>query len=149
MKKFISSVLALIAVFSCFSLFAFADDSVVYLDDGYYILFEIDQDVLIQPNSVDDLKVISGKKTGNIYNGDDELMATVTINGTFEYDGSSAEATKATYNYRIYADDWRFDSGRSYCSGNKAVATVTFDRPLLSNVNATVTLTCSPTGQLS
>lgn len=60
-KRVVSSLLALIAVFSCLSIAAFADDNVVYLDDGYYIVYEVEEDVVLQPNSVNETRVVSGK----------------------------------------------------------------------------------------
>lgn len=151
MKKFVSLFLALLTVFSCFSISVLADNNdAVYLDDGYYIIFgALEQNVVPQPNSTNETRVISAKRTGYLYNSEDELMASVTLNGTFQYDGTSAEATKATYNYHVYADDWRFGSGRSYCDGSKAIAEVQFN-PINENPKVlVVSMTCSPTGQLS
>lgn len=148
MKKAISLLLALVALFSCLSATAFADYDIIYLDDGYYIVYTLEQEAVIQPNSVNETRVVKGSRTGYLYNSSDEMMASVTLNATFQYDGTSAEATKATYNYHVYADDWRFDSGQSYCSGNQAIARVVFNAPVIDKA-LTVTITCSPDGELS
>ena len=147
MKKVFSSIIALAALFSCLSATAFADD-VEYQGTGYYIVYgEIEYEAVIQTNSVNETRVVKGNLTGYICNSDDELMASVTVNGTFKYDGNSAEATRSVYNYHVYADDWRFSSGQSYCSGNSAIARVVFDAPVIDKA-LTVTLSCTPDGEL-
>ena len=151
MKKIVSSVLALVIAFSCLSAFAFADDNdnIVYLDNGYYIVYSLQQDVVIQPNSTNQTMVIKGSKTGYLYNTDDELMVMVVLNGTFEYNGVTAKATKATYTKQIFADDWVFESGSAYCNGASVIAEVRFDVPWFPDKVLVVSITCSPTGVLS
>lgn len=154
MKRFVSGFLALVIILAVSITPAFADSSVVdeylvYLDDGYYMVCTIYEDNAIQPLSVNDVHTKSGRASANIYNSNDEVAASITVVATFEYDGKTAEAITATYGYSVYASGWEFESGSARCVGDTAIASVTFSRFLLSDVNATVTLTCSPTGVLS
>ncbi|HIQ86041.1 MAG TPA: hypothetical protein IAD33_00975 [Candidatus Scatomorpha gallistercoris] len=150
-KRIFSLFVAVVLVFSISIQPVQADDGpvsteIIYLDNGVYIVSEIYK---LDINLLSGAETTSGSKINRAYDSNDNLLFTVTVNGTFEYDGSSAEATRATYNYHIYGDGWRFDGGRAYCDGATAIADVTFSKALLSDANLIVTLTCSPDGELS
>ena len=95
------------------------------------------------------MRTISGRNVSSLYSASDELIANVTVRGTFEYDGRRAEAIRSSYDYEIFAGGWSFDSGRSYFEGATATAEVTFSRFLARDTTVIVTLTCSPNGVLS
>ncbi len=90
----------------------------------------------------------SGTKTDEYYNSSDELAWKFRVHGTFTYNGSTAEATAATYSYDIYDSSWSFIKASASCSGATATATGSF-KLLLVPHSVTVTLTCSPKGVLS
>lgn len=150
MKRLISLVIVLVFLVSSFSFGALADDGteeIVYLDNGYYLIFDgvFTSNTAITRSS--NVMVVEGSKPGTIYRGESKV-ARVTVYGTFEYDGSSAEAVYAGYSYSKY-NGWSFKSGEAYCSGNTAVASVTFGKFALPNVNLVLKLSCSPDGVLS
>ena len=91
---------------------------------------------------------VSGNKTRDYYNSSNQLVWSITVYGTFSFNGSSAEATDADYSYEVYSSDWSFVSGSASYSGATATASGRFKHGLLST-NATVSLTCSPSGKLS
>ena len=153
MKKVLSIVLALSIALSLALVPAFADDSVkeytVSLDDGYYIIYTVYEHKEIQSASANAVHTKSGSAIGRLYSSSDEVLASATVNGTFEYDGKTSEAVRASYSYEVFAPGWSFDSGNAYCDGDTAVAKVTFSRFLAGSHSLTVTLTCSPDGVLS
>lgn len=151
MKRIASVFLALILVLSCvsFSVMADTNENVVYLDDGYYIVYTVVENRDMQLNSSDATRTKTGSAIGRLYDRNDKLMASATVRGTFKYDGTSAEAVSSSYDYDIYASGWSLESGTSYCEGDTAFADVTFAKFLARDMRLIVTLTCSPTGVLS
>lgn len=154
MKRAFSVFLALLIVVSAISVTSFAYSNVVneytvYLDNGYYIDYTVFEDPTVQQYSANAVKTTTGSAIGRLYSASDELIATATVHGTFEYDGRRAEAIRSSYDYEIFAGGWSFDSGRSYFEGATATAEVTFSRFLARDARVIVTLTCSPTGVLS
>lgn len=91
----------------------------------------------------------TAKKTANIKNSSGDVLWSVTVTGTFSYNGSTSTCTSAT----AYNSYWKIYSHSSSKSGNTASATATaknyFDGTVISTLKKTVTLTCSPTGTLS
>lgn len=154
MKKLFSAFLALLIAVSSISIVSFADSNAVneytvYLENGYYIKYSVYIDSTVHTNNVNAVRTISGRNVSSLYSASDELIANVTVRGTFEYDGRRAEAIRSSYDYEIFAGGWSFDSGRSYFEGATATAEVTFSRFLARDTTVIVTLTCSPNGVLS
>lgn len=148
MKRFWSFLLVLVIVFSFASLPAFAEEEVIYLDNGYYLVCTVGVIPTIHTSAADDTRVVEGYRAVRAYDASDELIARVTVYGTFEYDGSKAEAVEASYEYEEY-NGWSFQRGIAYCSGASAIASVTFENPPTLEFRAVARLTCSPTGSLS
>lgn len=154
-KRFIAFLFSLSMVFSMLSLAVLADNEyssehVIYLDDGYYIVYNISENApALQPSSTNVTRQKSGSAIGKLYDSSDTLIISLTVNGTFEYDGIKAEAISASYSYNVYSGGWTFESGNAYCDGDTAIATATFGKFLMRDKSLTVTLTCSPTGVLS
>ena len=148
MKKALSLFLILLLAFSSVSISAFAEDCVIYLENGYYVVRTVEEIPAVHASSASDVRVKEGIATDTYYDASDELVASVTVYGTFEYDGSKAEAIEASYEYEEY-NGWSFQRGIAYCSGASAIASVTFEKFGQTDFRAVARLTCSPTGSLS
>lgn len=124
-----------------------ASDSVIQLPNGMYIVSEIcEEENTASLWATNQTK--SGSKTNTLYSAGGTKLASVTVRGTFTYNGSTASATNSSYSYSIYDSAWSFSSGSSSYSGATATAKCTFKFLGLSE-SMTVSLTCSPTGTLS
>ena len=152
MKRFLSVISVTILLFSlCIAPAAAAEISVpstdvIYFEDGSYLTTTL---------IIDNLSVarttygISGHKNVHYSNASGDILWTLTVYGTFTYNGTTATATSASYSHEVYSSAWSFKSGSAYCSDNQAIAEGKFNGGFLLNRSATVTLTCSPTGVLS
>lgn len=155
MKRIISVLLSL-SIFMLalvpFSIFANENNSDVqyieYFEDGSYIVTEI-----ISQESVSRATGVVKAKNEHYYNSSNEKEWTVTITGTFNYDGKTASCTKAVTSYKIYNDRWEVTASNASKSGAKAIGNFTVKKYLLGiptkTVNKTVTLTCSKDGVFS
>lgn len=116
--------------------------TVEQLSDGYYVVETVYQSV-VQPRS----NTTSGSKTAEYYYGSSHVFS-VTVTGSFTYDGSTAKATSASGAYTAYVPDVTRTGGNAYTSGASAIASVSVSyqgAPL----SRTVRLTCDPNGNLS
>lgn len=148
-KRFAASILLLCILLSTFclpSLAAAHQESITYFSDGSYMVTTIEVTETRQTRAASG--TVSGNKTRDYYNSSNQLVWSITVYGTFSFNGSSAEATDADYSYEVYSSDWSFVSGSASYSGATATASGRFKHGLLST-NATVSLTCSPSGKLS
>ena len=77
-------------------------------------------------------------------------MWSVSVTGTFSYNGSSCTCTNATVSTTKQSSSWSLSNKKASKSRNKAIASVTGKKISAgTSVTRTVTLTCSPTGKLS
>lgn len=117
-----------------------------YLSDGsYYVttIYESDAACL----SVQQQK--SGHKTVEKYNSSGKLLFSLTVRGTFTYDGTTSKAISASYEYTTDAAFWSFSDGSAVCSGNTATAYGTFKHFwVFQTNNISISLSCAPTGTL-
>ncbi|MDO5154285.1 MAG: hypothetical protein Q4D50_13150 [Eubacteriales bacterium] len=116
--------------------------TVEYLENGYYIIETIYKPIVQLYNNT-----TSGTKIAQCYSSG-TLIFTVQVNGTFTYDGSTAEATSATGSVKAYVSGVTLESKDAYTSGASAYATasVSYGGTTLSK---TVKLTCDKDGNLS
>lgn len=94
----------------------------------------------------------SGYKTTEYLNADNEVMWSVTVNGTFTYNGTTSSCTSASRSTAVYGSQWSIKSSSATKSGNCATATaVAVKKNVIgsSEYTATVNLYCSPYGILS
>lgn len=94
----------------------------------------------------------SGSKTKEYENSDGEVMWSVTVYGTFTYNGTTSSCTSASHSTTAPGSTWSIKSSSSSKSGNCATATATATKKafLVSNdYTMTVNLYCSPYGILS
>jgi len=153
-KKYFSILLALCIFANTSYIPAFAADAaeietqVIDYENGSYAVITITYDLSSFASARTTAKTISGSKEYAYYNKAEQLQWTFRVHGTFEYDGSSAEAISADYSKGIYDSAWSFVRADAYCSGASAIAEGTFKESIFP-VSTTITLTCSKDGKLS
>lgn len=117
-------------------------------EDGSYI-----EEIIVEENSFT-RATITKTKTANYKSETGEIRWSVSVKGTFSYNGSTATCTKSEVITNNYSSTWKLSNARASKTGNKASASVTAkqytsDGALSRTINKTVTLTCSPKGVLS
>ena len=151
-KQVLSGLLLAAAIFSIctFPAMAYSEPEIstdiIFFEDGSYLVVTLRE---YQPAAARTIYGRTGSKSGEYYNSDGELCWDFTVHGTFEYDGTTATATDASYSYNIYNSVWKLKSAEAYCSGNQTIAEGKFNGGFLLNRSTSITLTCSPTGVLS
>lgn len=119
----------------------------VYLPYGIYIVSTIQEEIsYTSPYSTAQTK--NGSKTSTVYSAAGKSLYSITVYGTFSYDGSSATAKSSSYSYTDESPLWSFSYGSSSYSGSTATATGTF-KSAVSSKSLSVSLTCSANGTLS
>lgn len=116
--------------------------TVEYLENGFYFVETVYRSA-IQPYS----DTVSGTKTAQCYSSG-TLIFSVQVNGTFTYDGSTAEATSATGSVKAYVSGLTPLSWDAYTSGASAIATASMEYKS-TTLSKTVKLTCDKNGNLS
>lgn len=147
MKRISSVLLAVVLLVCLFCVPASASyQTVTYFPDGSYCVTTIHVYDVVQTKSA--RSVVEGDKDSAYFNASGDILFTLTLYGTFTYDGNTARATSADYDYDIYDTLWSLDNGRAWCTGATALAEATFSHPLLSDVVINTSLSCSPDGHL-
>lgn len=54
-------------------------------------------------------KTRTGSKTKTYYSSDDKKLWSITVTGTFTYNGSSSKCTSCSGTKSIYSDSWKVD----------------------------------------
>lgn len=88
-----------------------------------------------------------GTKTAQYISSGTTVYA-LSVTGTFTYDGTTADATSASYSITTYVEDATVKSCNAYTSGASAVATGSVSYKGFT-LQKTVTLTCDKNGNLS
>jgi len=118
---------------------------VEYFDDGSYCVSEIVVDDSLASRVI---YTKSGTKTNTYYSASGNALFSLSVRGTFNYNGTVARATASSYSYGINSSLWSFVSGSSSYTANKATATGTFSS-LGNQKTLSVTLACDQDGNLS
>jgi len=96
---------------------------------------------------------VNGHKTTTCKSSSGKTLWSVTVNGTFTYNGSTSSCTSASVSTSVVDGSWKIASKSSSKSGNTAKATATAHCYLNGNIidrqTKTVTLKCSASGKLS
>lgn len=150
-KRILSVILITATLFSTLILTAAAQEpsavtttEVELLPNGDYIETE-----LITCDQPDGAKsTASGQKTKKYKNSSGAVMWSVTVYGTFSYNGSSATCTSATRSTTCPGSGWTIVSSSASKSGNTATAKATAEYNN-SHYSLTVSLKCSANGTLS
>lgn len=152
MKKTLAFTLLLTLL--CCSVFCFSisattvtETSIEMLDNGDYI-----ETIITYYDTNTRAATKSGSKTSNYKNSDGDTLWSVTVNGTFTYNGTTSSCTSVSRSASAYADGWSIKSSSCSKSGNCATATATATQRILiatKDYTMTVNLYCSPYGILS
>ena len=119
-----------------------------YLDDGSYIVTTITE---VPSESLARATVSkSGTKTATCKSSSGTALWSVSVTGSFTYNGSSASCKSASVKTKVYDSSWSISSESAKKSGASAIATA---KAKLSGTSTyktlSVTLTCGVNGTLS
>lgn len=147
MKKLLAIILTTILVlafpFELVCAEPVSQQTVEFFDDGSYLVTTITYEPSILRASTR-----SGSATSTYYDIFGTRQFDITVTATFTYDQTAAKATSARSSYRIYNSEWSCNDSLAYYSGDTATALGTFKKGS-SSKDIEVTLTCSPSGELS
>lgn len=96
---------------------------------------------LFRSNSVSVDRTKTVKQSGKV-------IAEVTLSATFGYDGKTAWVSSASGSHTTY-DGWSYGNERITKSGGNAKLTATLSHSQYRNIAVNISLTCSPTGEIS
>ncbi len=121
-------------------------------EDGSYF------QVTIMETSSDAVRRATYTKTGSkVYNYADsnhKSLWTITVKGSFTYNGSTSKCTNSSVSVKSYVSNWTVSGAKAWKSGSTAYASAQGKMKNVlgqttRTVNKQVSLTCSPSGKLS
>ena len=121
-------------------------------EDGSYF------QVTIMETSSDAVRRATNTKTGSkVYNYVDsnhKSLWTITVKGSFTYNGSTSKCTNSSVSVKSYVSNWTVSGAKAWKSGSTAYASAQGKmKNVLGQTTKTVnkqdSLTCSPSGKLS
>lgn len=115
--------------------------TITYVDGD----FEIEETLTVYSAARSNSKPAS-KSQSIKHNG--VVVADVTFNATFGYDGSSAWVISASGSHTTY-DGWSYSGERISKSGGTATLTATVSKLGYRNIPVSISMTCSPSGSIS
>ena len=124
-KKFFVSLICISAMMTISNVNALDYiDTYTYIeeefDDGSYIEVTVEQsNVLTRASS------ITGKKTASYKGSSGTIYWSVTVTGTFTYNGTTASCTKSSVSTKNNSVSWKLSNAKSSKSGATALASVT------------------------
>ena len=155
MKRFYCLILCLILSVS-FNVTTLAADStesstiIEVLDDGSYIETTIETDTSINLFAATSTK--TGRKTIAHKEKSGRILWSVTVNGKFSYNGTSAKCTSSTISTSCPISSWKLSNKSASRSGATATASAVARRykngSVAETLKRSVSLTCSNTGKL-
>ena len=157
MKKTISSILLLIMLFTtaipCYAesrMSNFDDSSIEFFSDGSYMTttIQIESEASTRATSTK-----TGSKIDRFYDSDGVLQWTITLKGTFTYNGSTSTCTNSEVSYSVSDSKWKVKEAVASKSGSSAIGDFVVKRYALlipvQTESVHMTLTCSANGTLS
>lgn len=118
-----------------------------YYENGYYYEISISVTNSVARSSKE------GSKTIYCKNSAGKTMWSLTVKGTFTYNGSTSSCTSASASTSIIDATWKITNKSSSKSGNTAKATATaicyLNGNPINSATKTVSLKCSASGKLS
>ena len=121
-------------------------------EDGSYF------QVTIMETSSDAVRRATNTKTGSkVYNYVDsnhKSLWTITVKGSFTYNGSTSKCTNSSVSVKSYVSNWTVSGAKAWKSGSTAYASAQGKMKNVlgqttKTVNKQVSLTCSPSGNFS
>lgn len=130
------------------------EKSVEYLENGDYIEITIfNNENVIADKYISILskdKTLTKTKVATYKNSAGNIIWSLSVTGTFLYDGKISKCTKCSYSVEIIAKNWNVKNTQAFKTANKATAKGEFTQLDTSTIiRKTVTLQCSPTGKVS
>lgn len=127
------------------------NSTIEYLDDNSYFKTDTYMD-LSDIATYSSSKTRTGSKTKTYYSSDDKKLWSITVTGTFTYNGSSSKCTSCSGTKSTYSDSWKVDITSKSKSGNtslvKAVGKLYFKNHVVKSISQEVSLKCKPNGTL-
>ena len=123
------------------------ETSIEMLENGDYI-----ETIITYYETNSRVATKSGSKTSNYKNSSGEIMWSVTVYGSFTYNGTTSSCTSVSHSTSSPGDGWSIKNSSSSKSGNCATANATATLKILlasQDHSMTVNLYCSPYGILS
>lgn len=120
--------------------------TIEYLENGDYI------ETIITYEEAPTRSSKTASKTSNYKDSSGTVMWSVTVRGTFSYNGTTSSCTAVSHSTASPGTYWSIKSASSSKSGNTATAKATATYSFLSvsqDYSTTVKLTCSANGTLS
>ena len=159
MKKFMKIISSFLFAFTLIfsSVSVEAADSVLstyteYFENGdsfEITVIQHNDEYLLRANS----KTKSASKVRKYRDSNGTVLWSVTVTGTFTYNGSTSKCTASKVSAISNNSNWRIASKNSSRSGNTASATATANlykgSKIIKTATKTVTLSCSKNGTLS
>ena len=152
MKRILSMLLCVILVSGLVVFPASAegttDDQIIISQSINYIS---DDSYYIETISVPSIQTYGNAKTGTksaVFVSSGTAIFTISVTGTFSYDGSSSKATSASGSIATHVPNATISSRNAYTSGASAIATGSVVYYGIT-LQKTVTLTCDKNGNLS
>ena len=149
MKKLVISILSVLMILTQF-VPTFASEQSVYrekVSDNLYFESVIEE---ISTSRATYKK--TGKKTTTAYDGNNTALWSVTVTGTFEYDGSHSICTAASVSTTCPASTWKIVDSYATKSGASATAVATAKHyqngEIIDSQNKAVSLACGVNGDL-
>ncbi len=118
-------------------------------EDGSYI------EITIHEENTNARSSTTKKKTATYKGSSGTVYWSVTVQGTFNYDGKTSTCTSSSISTANYSSTWKLSNKKASKSGNTASASVTAKQyhsngtTVLQTINKTVKLTCDKNGKLS
>lgn len=152
MKKIFLSFLVLTTI--CLSQIHFSNaiSTLTYItqtfDDGSYIEETISEVSSITKTTTTKTKTLTYKSETGV------ARWSLSVTGTFSYNGSIATCTNSKVSTKNYSTTWRLSNAKASKNGNQAIASITAKQytsngTLSRTINKSVKLTCSPNGVIS
>lgn len=89
----------------------------------------------------------SADRTRTVEAGD-SVIAKITLSATFGYDGKTAWVISASGSHTTY-DGWSYGSEKIGKSNSTASLSAALDHSYYASISVDISMTCSPTGQIS
>lgn len=118
-------------------------------EDGSYI------EITIHEENTNARSSTTKKKTATYKGSSGTVYWSVTVQGTFNYDGKTSTCTSSSISTANYSSTWKLSNKKASKSGNTASASVTAKQyhsngtTVLQTINKTVKLTCDKNRKLS
>lgn len=114
---------------------------------GKHIRFSIDNSLYNSAVTKNSTKQRTATKTYKVKNTFGSVVATYTLTGTFQYNGSSSSCIAASCSTSVSDSFYYFSSKSAKKSGNTATGSFTLSSSL-QTVSKTLTLTCTSNGMI-